>query len=348
MARTYNRGEWSEIYVFLQSLAQGYFEVKDASLNTTLDTLKIEHLVRNNYSDTQENSFLPSQLEAKEFEQAANILFNTIANSTLTTFAIQEMECFAKKHDFSLTKANSSSKSDLSGTIYDHSGKISPLLGYSIKSNIRAAATLLNASSHTNFRYQVTGITDSQAAQVNSINTRTKLQDRLWLIQEFGGEVHFKQVDSEAFSNNLRMIDSNLAKVLAEALLLFYTHKKGQFFNIIPLLAQANPLNLSEPCLQVYEGIIHRFLSRIAFNFMPSKAPSALDNKLIFAGLLLVDNQGKISLLDNIYHADQLYNYLFNNLKFESPSSSRYHMLELRKISNKKYEFTLNLQIRFI
>lgn len=348
MARTYNKGEWSEIYVFLQSLADGYFNIKDASLINSLGHFKINCLLRNSYSDLSEKSFYPSKIDSSEFNRISKLLFNIITNSNETTFAIDDIELFAQKHDFSLTKASSFSKSDLSGKVYDNSGNITPLLSYSIKSNIKASATLLNASSHTNFRYQVKGLNEDQVKQVNKIQTRTKLQDRLSLIHSLGGRIAFKKVDSDAFKNNLLMIDSNLDKVLANALLLFYVHKEGRIVNLIKLLAKSNPLNIDSSSYPIYENIVQRFLSRIVFNFMPSKEPLSLGNKQPFAGILVVNRQGDISLLDNLYNQEQLNTYLFNNLKLESPSSSRYHMLELTKTPHDTYEFTLNLQIRFI
>jgi len=50
--------------------------------------------------------------------------------------------------------------------------------GFSIKSDLGNAPTLLNASGATNFVYEVEGLTADDIAEINSINTRTKIIDR--------------------------------------------------------------------------------------------------------------------------------------------------------------------------
>jgi len=51
-------------------------------------------------------------------------------------------------------------------------------------------------------------------------------------------------------------------------------------------------------------------------------------------------------LLDLIYRRNIVDKYLIDNIKLDSPSSSRYGMFDIYK-ENGKYFFKLNLQIRF-
>ena len=55
---------------------------------------------------------------------------------------------------------------------------------------------------------------------------------------------------------------------------------------------------------------------------------------------------GEVYLLDLIYFKNIVDKYLINNIKLDSPSSTRYKMFEIYK-ENNKYYFKLNLQIRF-
>ncbi len=88
------------------------------------------------------------------------------------------------------------------------------------------------------------------------------------------------------------------------------------------------------------------FLEGISFCFFPSKKWDG--NKKVNGGLVIIKNNGNIVILDLIYYRKEVINYLINETKLDSPSTSRFHMLELYKnpIDNKIY-FTLNLQIRY-
>jgi hypothetical protein len=63
-------------------------------------------------------------------------------------------------------------------------------------------------------------------------------------------------------------------------------------------------------------------------------------------GIIIVTKAGEVYLLDLIYFKNIVDKYLIDNIKLESPSSSRYKMFEIYKEDN-KYYLKLNLQIRF-
>ena len=78
---------------------------------------------------------------------------------------------------------------------------------------------------------------------------------------------------------------------------------------------------------------------------MPSKSWDG--NESVTGGIIVTKENGEIVLLDKIYYENELNEYLINNTKLESPSSTRYNMLELKEEENNMISFTLNLQIRF-
>ncbi|MDK9694195.1 MAG: HpaII family restriction endonuclease [Sulfurimonas sp.] len=66
----------------------------------------------------------------------------------------------------------------------------------------------------------------------------------------------------------------------------------------------------------------------------------------VTGGIILVTKTGEVYLLDLIYFENIVDKYLIDNIKFDSPSSSRYGMFDICK-DDGRYFFKLNLQIRF-
>ena len=63
-------------------------------------------------------------------------------------------------------------------------------------------------------------------------------------------------------------------------------------------------------------------------------------------GILIVNNDSKVYTLDMKYNLNDVKTFLVSQTKLDSPSSTRYNMLDLKEENGKIY-FTLNLQIRY-
>ncbi|MEX6454591.1 HpaII family restriction endonuclease [Fusobacterium vincentii] len=236
----------------------------------------------------------------------------------------------------------------------DCSQKISSRLGYSIKSELSSKATLLNASSHTDFIYKVESFNPKYINLINSIVTKKKLKDRYNEIIRKGGKIIPIGASSNIFSLNLKCIDGDLESLLVTMLLYSYIYDTKDIKKLIDLLAINNPLKIdiskisSSPnyLKSFYSNKLLKFFNAIAFEMFPSSL--MIKSNILSGGMLIMHKGGDISLLDKIYFYDELNKYFLNNLKLDSPSSTRYHMLELKQcsITNEIY-FTLNLQIRF-
>lgn len=88
-------------------------------------------------------------------------------------------------------KSNSNSKYDLIATVLDTKVNNKLVLKYSIKSSLGSPATILNASSLTNFIYEVKGLNKKKIKEINKITmskSNSKLRDGLNKIFEFGGK----------------------------------------------------------------------------------------------------------------------------------------------------------------
>ncbi|MGL6023477.1 MAG: HpaII family restriction endonuclease [Cetobacterium sp.] len=345
---SYNKGEWSEIYVFLKCLSDGKFYVKDSKLEKILSTYNILEIYKYDFLNKIEKCFRPEECEKNECSTISSQLLTKIKTSQTTTFTIPFLENYAKIKNFSLKKGKSNSKSDLDAKSLDSYNNETSRLEYSIKSKLGNPATLLNASTHTNFLYKINNIEFEDVEKINKINTKQKLKDKMNSIFENSLKVEFLEVTSNQFKSNLSLIDGDLEKILGYILLYSYIYSQKNLIKLIELIKEENPLKYDNKSF--YDSKINRFLIEIAASMVPgTKVDELSGENNIFGGLLLVEESGDISLIDNIYYKKELKNYLSNNLKLDSPSSSRFDMLNLKYDTKKKEAtFTLNLQIRFI
>jgi hypothetical protein len=282
-----------------------------------------------------------------EFQEKAVLLLSKLKESTSATFSIPEIETFVNSFNCVSLKAKSSVKSDIRITIYDQRTGTSPELGFSIKSQLGGASTLLNAGKTTNFIYQIEEVvlSDNQIVEINQIDSRSKIKDRIEKIKDFSGTLSFIQTESSMFGNNLTLIDSALPKILAEIVYLFYTSTYSKTIDLVGKISNSNPLGFNlETNHPFYSYKIKRFLTDIALGMMPSKVwTGELDAT---GGYLVVKEDGEI-LCYHIYNRNEFEDYLLNNTKLETASSTRHEFGTVYKEDNKQY-FKLNLQIRFL
>ncbi|MCB0745699.1 MAG: HpaII family restriction endonuclease, partial [Ignavibacteriae bacterium] len=92
-----------------------------------------------------------------------------------------------------------------------------------------------------------------------------------------------------------------------------------------------------------YEYKIKRFLTDVALGMMPSKVWTGKYDAT--GGYLIVKENGDV-LCYHIYNRNEFEDYLLNNTKLDTASSSRHGFGEIYENSGELY-FNLNLQIRF-
>lgn len=205
---------------------------------------------------------------------------------------------------------------------------------------------LLAASNSTNFIYKVTEqLTSEQTAAINDISSRRKVKDRLHAIYHAGAKLQFTSTEKAVFGNNLLLIDSLLPRILSELALRFYQGKASTVLDLVNLLEEENPLGFDQSSKHTfYTYKIKRLLSDIALGMMPSEVWTGQYDAT--GGCLVVKEDGEI-VCYHIYHKNEFENYLLNNTKLETASSSRH---SFGKVYNENGEsfMNLNLQIRFI
>ncbi|MCX7551626.1 HpaII family restriction endonuclease [Xanthomarina sp. F2636L] len=356
---TGNKGEWSEIYALFKLLGdkQLFLGNKDIEkleglVYPIIKILRTENNGDFEYSIQDELIIISGNEEVlkvpiSEFKEKALFLLGAIKDNKERTFSVPEIEEFMQSINCISLKANSSAKTDITIIVHDQRTNQQPTLGFSIKSQLGNPSTLLNAGETTNFIFKIIGLilTENQIENINSIETRSKIMDRIVQIQNRGGEFEFLKPERQIFSNNLVLIDSLLPEILSKIVLNFYTSEFSHLTDLVNLSAKENPLNFDiENEHKFYEYKIKRFLTDVALGMMPSKVWTGQYDTT--GGYLIVKENGDV-LCYHIYNRNEFEDYLLNNTKLETASSTRHKFGKIYE-SNGDLLFNLNLQIRFI
>jgi hypothetical protein len=356
---TGNKGEWSEIYTLLKVIADKQLFAGDSNLNKVENLIfPIIKVLRDETNGTFEFSYNKDlvivknneeeiRVSVNEFQKQAHFLLTKLKEKTSATFSIPEIEQFINSFNSHSIKAKSTLKSDIRIVIHDQRTGTNPELGFSIKSQLGGASTLLNAGKTTNFVYKVNklNLSGKQIVEINAIDTKSKIKDRIEELQKRKGNLQFENPESSVFENNLVLIDSGLPKIISEILLLFFTSNYSKTFDLVTEISKLNPAGYNlENNHPFYSYKIKRFLTDVALGMTPSKVwTGELDAT---GGYLVVKDNGEI-LCYHIYNRNEFEDYLFSNTKLETASSTRHEFGTVYEQDGQLY-FKLNLQIRFL
>lgn len=352
---SFNRGEWSELYGILFLLIKPKLKIANSQLEIINDTIyilkkiilnsriKLEYIVDEMSNDIliYMNGNEIKKYSKSELDNERQKILNAILSHTEKTgaFAISISETFVSEFTANTSfKAGSNSKSDISTQVIDTIKSKNFILNYSVKSLLGNPPTILNASNNTNFKYRITNFNKTKMNEVNQIETRTKLLDRIRKIKSYDNvQIIFDSVVSESLEYNLKMIDSLLPQYLGKTLLYSYEYDNKNLKQIFKL---ANS-NLDEKFADKKLG---DFLNGISFGFVPGRKWDGINS--VNGGLIVIKNNGDVVVLDLMYYPNEVNKYLVNESKLDSPSTHRYHMLEVFE-ENGNFYFTLNLQVRY-
>ncbi|HHC75329.1 MAG TPA: HpaII family restriction endonuclease, partial [Thiothrix sp.] len=201
--------------------------------------------------------------------------------------------------------------------------------------------TLLNASGNTNFIFEVVGIDSHVLDQVNAIKTRTKVKDRIQRIYELGGSLRFYKAEKETMAYNLSMVDSCLPELIANMLQEFYENRTTAISkNLENVFNAGNNFHTDLISLTVK---IKRFLVSVLLGFF---AGQKWDGNYVANGLIVVKEDGE-HVGFHIVDKAALEDYLFEHIKFDTPSTTRHRFGHLIAENNGNIYFKLNFQLRF-
>ncbi len=127
----------------------------------------------------------------------------------------------------------------------------------------------------TNFIYKVTGISMEQAEEINAIETRTKIKDKMSKIVEFGGKIQYCGMNYDGFKRNLIMVDSSMPEIIGNMLLYFYTENVKDCDKLVDILRDRDPLKYGDPMMYIYK--FKKILYSCALGMKPAKPWDGLD-----------------------------------------------------------------------
>ncbi|MDD2243889.1 MAG: HpaII family restriction endonuclease [Dysgonamonadaceae bacterium] len=355
---TGNKGEWSEIYVFLKLLADGRLDAADANLNVIPNIYypiikilrqennkELEYCIKDEIRVFDENKNELIHIPVIEFINNSKLLFSYLRSSQGRSFAFEDIEDFLNSIKIFTLSATSTDKSDINLVVHDLKTGLEPKLGFSIKSMIGKDATLFNAGSTTNFIYEIIGNDQIVIDEINAIQTKPKIANRIQKIRENGCSICFRNIQSDTLQLNLQLIDSDLPKILAELIILKYTSPgDSSIALLVNQLTINNPLNFNlSQGHPFYEYKIKNFLTDSALGMTPAAKWNG--NYDATGGLIIVKENGDL-VCYHIYNHNEFQDYLFNNTRLEQASTSRYGFGDLYQ-ENGKLFIKLNLQVRF-
>lgn len=355
---TGNKGEWSEIYVFLKLLAENKLFAADANLNAIPNiyypiikilreenNYKREYRINGNIKIFDGENNLLLDLPVSDFVYQSQKLFEKLKKTSGRSFAFNDIESFLSSIDVCSLKALKTDKADIKLVVHDLNTGLHPKLGFSIKSMIGGSSTLFNPGETTNFIYEIAGEGRLDINKINAIETAPKIANRILAIKEKGSYLKFKKIQSNRLQLNMCLIDSDLPEIIAELLLIKYSSSGGaSLANLLRQLTTTNPLkfDLSEGH-PFYEYKIKNFLTDSALGMTPSKIWMGQYDAT--GGIIIVKENGDL-VCYHIYNRNEFQNYLINNTVLEQASTSRYKFGDLYKENGKIY-LKLNLQVRF-
>lgn len=356
-----NKGEWSEIYVFLRLLEIGKLYAADENLEKLNAVFyNILKIIRNEATGTLEfvynqrtkevsiwNASTKSaiiSLPASIFKNEADQLYNTIIAAKGSAFSDGDTEKFLDSIGINTLKAKSRDKADIRIKIHDINSGYEAVQGFSIKSRLGSPSTLVNAGRTTNFVYQIVGNIDDSLA--NEFNTCSHLfKKRFEVLEQNSCFLKFVNTENKTFENNLILIDGVLPQIVAYLLIAYYKDGYTDVLSAVNKISKDNPLKFNlEKGHPFYSYKFKKFLTECALGMLPSKMWDGTADAT--GGYIIVREDGEV-LCYHLFNRNEFENYLLKNTRFETASTSRHQFGNIYK-ENGMYFVKLNLQIRFV
>jgi type II restriction enzyme len=350
-----NVGEWSELYTLGFLLTNGGAYAADEDQNSIHETfykvLEIylsdkapdsEIIYRINAGDVaieNKDGFI-ANVPKSEIESKLAIFFNDLSKSqTSPTFPLESGSSLLNILGKTSISASSAHKtSDLELVYEDNATNLpSPRTGFSIKSQLGAASTLLNASSATNFKFRI--IPPDLGTQNNYPEMKKgAVRANVRKLIDLGYKLEFVSLDSANFTNNLELIDSNMPDYLAQMLLTAYSQASTKFSEVAELAFSDEDTKSKQKVFK-----IKQFLGAVAMGLRPGGYWDGDVTK--FKGLIVVKVDGDV-VFYYLYNLTAFQEFLFKSVKFEVASTTRHKFGSIYSDGGSDF-IKLNLQIRF-
>lgn len=355
---TGNKGEWSEIYTLFRLLGEGKVHAGDANLNKLDLYYPIINVIREESKryeykpdikqnivviDEDGNEF--ARLSMDKFMEESRSLLSAIKGNNKPAFEIPSAESFMGQIGCTKLKAPSKDKADIHIVIHDLRTNMTPELGFSIKSQLGSASTLLNPGTTTNFTFRVVGhkLSDKEINEINSIKDHNP---RMKALVDKSCRLEYSNIEHQIFKNNLLFLDTCMPEFVAACLAWANTSGSSALVkDTVTAIAEQNPFDFSGNNIQAfYEHKMKVLLLDSALGMTPAKEWSGRYDAN--GGYLVVKKDGDI-VCYHFYNRNDVEDYLYNNTRLDNPSRERYRFGSLYRSEDGKVYMKLNLQIRF-
>lgn len=354
-----NKGEWSEIYVFLKLLSEGKLYAADRDLNINPNIFyPIIKILREEKGSPREYKINGDiiiidgttnaeilRLPVDKFAKMSLRLFRNIKKTQIRSFELPQIEKFLKRISITSLKAISNDKSDIKIVVHDYNTGSKPTLGFSIKSMLGGKSTLFNAGKSTNFIYEIISKKALNIKKINATIETPLIGSILKIIKSQKAKIVFREIESQTLLLNLKLIDSDLPQILSELLLIKYSISGTLLLQtLVSKLEHKNPLKyILTKGHPFYTYKIKNFLSDSALGMTPAKIWKGHYDAT--GGIIIVKENGEIACY-HVFNRNEFQDYLINNTYLDQASMTRFEFGKLYKQNGKIY-IKLNLQIRF-
>ena len=368
MPHKFNNGEWCELYVPAKIMLTGELPLCDADLKLTGKSIDVLSLVKDKKrlvrDETTKKVMIEdisslSKTELLDFSKLTKLLTNfekelinnKTSRSSTNSFALVAGENLINEMQFYKPKAGGKFKHDVTFETIDPASQNKTDVGFSIKSQFASPPTLLNFGRNTTrFKFYIRNFIGDKN-DVNSITKGAKLKNRIEAIKDHGGHLEFEGCSNKVFENNLIKIDTLMPQILSELLIQFFSSRGSSSINDVLSLAMPSIEKLFRSKIgrpidkSSVEFKLKHFLLDVALGMVPSEPWEGIHQA--DGGYIIVRENLNLVCL-HIYNLSHLRDYLFNNVRFESPSSNKkkgdycYIYTE-----DSELKIDLQLQIRF-
>lgn len=208
----------------------------------------------------------------------------------------------------------------------------------SVKSQLGAPATLLNASKLTNITFSLGGSSDLDSSLVARLNSLNWIETREAL-KAAGCQPEYREYDGKIFHENLKKVDSSMPEVLAN---LISCHYFDGATSLSEAALDCYPPHLSSSSQVIYK--IKELVGVLAMGMRPNSEWSGDPSS--FKGMVVVNKSGEVVLF-YLFNVLEFRDFLFHSLKFERGSASRHGWGQIYEEQG-EWRIKLNLQLRFV
>ena len=350
-----NVGDWSELYTVAYLLVHGGAFAADenqvrqeSSYHKVLQLLiadsdfnsGLKYEIRNDTVIIYESGAEVRTISREQIREKMNIFFRDLTNGKhVRHFSLSSGESLLDLLNKKRIKASSAeTENDVELILEDSHTKIqNPAVGFSIKSQLGSASTLLNSSGSTNLIYKIHQKSGNEDIPFPSFipGSHKKNLQKLFAA---GYELNFFRFQSDTFARNLQLLDSNMGEYIGKILLTHYSSNTNKFSDVVEASFPANEAESRQPIFKIKE-----FLGAISMGMRPATEWDGDTTK--FKGIILVKKDGEI-VFYYLHNRKSFEDYLFKNVRFDRPDTGRHQYGSIYE-ENGEHFLKLNLQIRF-